>query len=372
MSEIIRQDLFDLSVSDFHVTGFFTLRKGEADNPTAFLEQILVLPSNSKRLDVLPVGVVGQIRQNELFNAIVDGDIATINNRGQIRVVLSSKANHNTLLLTERCDNRCLFCSQPPKDIDDSWLLSQAAMAMAAFNHNGTIGLSGGEPLLYGEAFLRLLDFVIEHCPTTSLHVLTNGRAFSNKHFAEAVAKRAESLPISFGIPLYASRAEVHDHLVGTNGAFKETVIGLLNAGNLGISIELRFIPTRENIDEMVATTEFVTRVLSNVSQISIMNLEATGWAKKNWGDLYLTPDSYQNTLEAAVTQAERAGLPVLLFNYPLCHLSEQLRPFTVKSISDWKNYYPDECNGCKLKGICSGFFASSQGRFHQKPRRLI
>ena len=35
-------------------------------------------------------------------------------------------SRQNSVLLTERCDNYCLMCSQPPKDANDDWLLDDA------------------------------------------------------------------------------------------------------------------------------------------------------------------------------------------------------------------------------------------------------
>ncbi|EPD8228418.1 His-Xaa-Ser system radical SAM maturase HxsC, partial [Escherichia coli] len=43
-----------------------------------------------------------------------------------------------------------------------------------------------------------------------------------------------------------------------------------------------------------------------------------------------------------------------------------------VQSISDWKNYYPKECDGCTQKPSCAGYFSSSKGRFHQSPRPIL
>ncbi|MBF4232885.1 His-Xaa-Ser system radical SAM maturase HxsC, partial [Vibrio anguillarum] len=93
----------------------------------------------------------GIIINTLLHNSIDDGDIVTINQFGQLRVILSKRANHNTLLVTERCNNLCLFCSQPPREENDNWLLSYGALALAAFEFDGEIGISGGEPLLYGD-----------------------------------------------------------------------------------------------------------------------------------------------------------------------------------------------------------------------------
>lgn len=52
--------------------------------------------------------------------------------------------------------------------------------------------------------------------------------------------------------------------------------------------------------------------------------------------------------------------LNVLVYNHQLCLINKDVEPNYVKSISDWKNEYAPECDGCKRKSECGGFFASS------------
>ncbi|HGD9217690.1 TPA: hypothetical protein ACI7JD_004760, partial [Escherichia coli] len=54
------------------------------------------------------------------------------------------------------------------------------------------------------------------------------------------------------------------------------------------------------------------------------------------------------------------------------CYLPERARELAVQSISDWKNYYPKECDECTQKPSCAGYFSSSKGRFHQSPRPIL
>jgi len=51
------------------------------------------------------------------------GDIVRVNPRaGEVRVLYRRNSPHNTLFFTERCNSRCLMCSQPPRAIEDGYL----------------------------------------------------------------------------------------------------------------------------------------------------------------------------------------------------------------------------------------------------------
>lgn len=317
MSEVLRNDIFRFSSELPVKQGFYRLCKSKPENPQFFLPNLLVTKAKSD--SQLPAYFTDSVFSKELFDSIEDGDIGIVNNGNMLRVILSRRANHNTVLVTERCNNSCLFCSQPPKTGNDDWLLSQSALAIASFSLNGVVGVSGGEPLLYGDDFLHFIDFIIENSPGTALHVLTNGRKFSDVSFTRQMKERSDKIKITFGIPLYSSRSSVHDYLVGSEGAFDETVRGLINAGNSGINIELRIIPTQANYTELDDIVEFTGRVFSNINQISLMGLESIGWARKNWSSIFVEHDSYSEKILSAVETAQRSGIPLTIFNYPLC-----------------------------------------------------
>ncbi|NOI25741.1 His-Xaa-Ser system radical SAM maturase HxsC [Vibrio mediterranei] len=373
MSDVIRDDTFLLADNSFTSPGFYQLRKTDREISNTYLEQVIVTKENeSTSVCTSSSSFIGMISNTLLYSSVEDGDIATINQFGQLRVILSRRANHNTLLVTERCNNLCMFCSQPPREGKDDWLLSYGALALAAFGFDGEIGISGGEPLLYGNEFIDFLVFLSDHAPNTRLHILTNGRAFSDLEFTLKLASKINRMDVTFGIPLYSSKVSVHDYLVGNNGAFSETVTGMINAGNSGLKMEIRFIPTQHNAIEFPLVAEYVSRIFSNVVQLSVMNLEATGWAKRNWEYLQCDVETYKNALIEGLQVAASAGLNPTLFNFPLCHLPKETRNYAVKSISDWKNYYPNECNTCQLKESCGGYFSSSRGKYHKHPRRII
>lgn len=300
---------------------------------------------------------------------IKSGDVAIVSKHG-LRVVLSRSANSNTLLVTERCNNLCLFCSQPPKDIDDEILLAMASSALIAFQYDGEIGITGGEPFIYKEKFMTFLKVLDEFNVPSQLHILTNGRYFEDKELVNSLAS-ITTRHMTFGIPLYSISSEIHDKLVGKKGAWIQTINGLVNIQYAGFPVEIRFIPTKENLTDLVNIVPFIAKSFPMHSQLSIMNMEAKGLARKNWSQLYVSPKDYSDKLETVAKQASMHGVNVRLFNYPLCHIPKTVYTLAVKSISDWKNNYSQECDSCLLAEKCGGFFSSAKGKFLDQPRAI-
>ena len=61
---------------------------------------------------------------------------------------------------------------------------------------------------------------------------------------------------------------------------------------------------------------------------------------------------------------AKANGIPVSMYNFPLCTVPSDYRAFAVQSISDWKNAFVEECDRCNQKHNCSGFFTTGRPRF--------
>ena len=58
----------------------------------------------------------------EAMRYLKQGDVISLSADGRvINALWRGNGSTNTLLLTERCDNYCLMCSQPPKKGIDDW-----------------------------------------------------------------------------------------------------------------------------------------------------------------------------------------------------------------------------------------------------------
>ena len=154
------------------------------------------------------------------FAYLADGDIMRISPvEHSIRVLFRMAASVNSFLLTERCNNYCLMCSQPPRNVQDGWIVDEILETLPLIDPGvPEIMFSGGEPTLLGDRFLELVRASKSYLPWTALHVLSNGRSFSDPEFARSLGEIGHP-DLMIGIPIYADLPHIHDYVVQADGA---------------------------------------------------------------------------------------------------------------------------------------------------------
>lgn len=304
---------------------------------------------------------------------IQPGDVIRLRPSSSMVSVLYRRGSRaNTLFVTERCNSRCLMCSQPPRDEDDSWRIGELLDLIPLIDRDEVqLGLSGGEPTLLGDDLGRLIEACAHHLPETELHILTNGRAFKDRTLAAALAGRHPERT-TWAVPLYADYSELHDEVVDAPGAFDETLQGLYELGRLGAHVEIRVVLHRMTVDRLPQLASFLYRRLPFVDHVALMGLEPMGLAKVNRERLWIDPFDYIAPLAEAIFHLAHRGMQVSIYNLPLCVLPEALWPFARQSISDWKNMFVPECEGCNLAASCSGFFVSAGPSWRSRAVRTL
>jgi His-Xaa-Ser system radical SAM maturase HxsC len=293
------------------------------------------------------------------FDYFGDGDVVSLLPDGRIRSLFRANSDHNSILLTEQCNHYCLMCSQPPKRVDDGWLLTEALEAIKMMpRETKEIGFTGGEPTIDGEDFIKLLHHTKSWLPKTSVHVLSNGRAFADESYARAYAQ-VEHPDVMIGIPIYSADASLHDYVVQSKGAFDETVRGVLNLKRYRQKVEIRVVVHKQTYEGLSELASFISRNLLFVDQVALMGLEHIGFARANIDALWIDPIEYKDHLSEAVQILTSYGVRTAVYNHPLCLVNPDVVPVYVKSISDWKNEFAKECEPCSRKSECGGFFSS-------------
>jgi His-Xaa-Ser system radical SAM maturase HxsC len=298
------------------------------------------------------------------FNYLSDGDIVGIRHgSGRFRTLFRRNSKHNSFLVTERCNNYCLMCSQPPKDTDDHWILDEIRESLPLVDPSTrSLTFTGGEPLTDWRDFVTVLAQCREQLPQTALQVLTNGRAFSHSEIVDAWSG-VKHPDLIAAIPVYSAVDHIHDHVVQAMGAFDETILGILKLKDRGQRVEIRVVLHTLTASIISATCRWIARNLSFVDHVALMGLENTGFAIANEALLWIDPMDYRVGLAAGVDHLSSAGVNVSVYNLPRCVLDPSVWPYAVQSISDWKNGYVEECNHCVEKDRCSGLFTSGRPR---------
>lgn len=298
------------------------------------------------------------------YSYLQPNDVVAVDARlNRISTLWRTASRHNAFLVTERCDHLCLMCSQPPRDVDDEWLIDEIHDCLPLLDpETASVGFTGGEALLDWRRFVGLLAAVRDRLPEAGAHVLSNGRAFARSEVVAAWAGLRHP-DLWAGIPIYSAIDTVHDHIVQSRGALDETVIGIMKLKNAGQRVEVRVVLHALTVPRLAETCTWLARNLPFLDHVALMGMEDTGFALANHPALWIDPVDYRDSLEKGVGILAAAGVRTSIYNLPLCLLSDKARPHAVRSISDWKNDVPEVCSPCEERTRCPGFFTTGRPR---------
>lgn len=291
-----------------------------------------------------------------------DGDVVLITTEGRLSFLYEIESEHNALMATERCNHRCIMCPQPPiaqeKDKTDFNL------RLIELFDKGTkeVGITGGEPTLIGDNLFVLIKKIQKELPKAAISILSNGVKFADKEYAKKLAL-CQCKDLQIDIPIFSDIADEHNSIVGAK-TFYKTVQGLYNLATFHQRIGIRVVVHKRTYGRLVQLADYIYHNFPFVCQVAFMQMETIGMAEENIESLWIDPYDYNTELREAVLLLMDRGIPAYIYNAQLCVLPEDIRQFAVQSISDWKDIYLEECEGCSLKGKCAGFFESNR-RFH-------
>ena len=262
-------------------------------------------------------------------------------------------ANANTILLTENCDQKCVMCSQPPKNKDYIYfnLYKEASLQCPK---NTVIGISGGEPTLFKDQLFGMISEIIDIRSDLKFHVLSNGQHFSKQD--HQLLKKLNN-NVLWGIPLYSSFSIIHDQIVNKEDAFKLLMKNFGILANSGSRIELRTVLMKNNIQDLPNLANLISSNFSWIEIWAIMQLENFGYAKMNWDQIFFDNSIDFKSLNDALMISKLFNINAKLYNFPKCTVPVEFHNLVLKSISDWKQKYLNECNNCNEKTNCCGFF---------------
>ncbi|MEG1814178.1 MAG: His-Xaa-Ser system radical SAM maturase HxsC, partial [Clostridia bacterium] len=267
-----------------------------------------------------------------------------------------------TLFVTGRCNSNCLMCPYGSKwraaaQDEPLEILLRYIDLMDPFADY--LCITGGEPTLLKDGFFQLLASSKRHFENCLVHLLTNARAFFYRDFFEAY-RCARPSRILLGVPLHASHAELHDKISQADGSFLQTTVGLDRLCASGEHVELRVVVSALNIEDLSNTARLIAQRYPNVYRVCIMGLEMMGSAMFHRDKVWIPFEAARSPVGQMADILLNAGIPVQLYNFPLCYIAPNHRSLCKKSISDYKVRYRPECDVCQCREACGGFFSTT------------
>lgn len=288
------------------------------------------------------------------------GDVVRLTKHGILTVEYSATSSDNCIFTTNECNSSCVMCPQPPqKDTENFYHESEKIINLLDTTPT-TIGITGGEPLLYFSRLISLLKTIISKFPDIRMQLLTNGRILKDIAKVDEISKIAGD-NITFCIPLYADHSTLHDSIVNSNGAFSETLSGIYNLGISKLKVEIRTVILKRNIHRLVKLSHFICKNIPYADHVAIMGIEPIGKALDNFDSLWIDPAEYQDEIEESALDLSQFGINTSIFNHQLCTIKQSVWPLAQRSISQWKTIFLPQCDTCIQKGNCCGFFFASR-----------
>ena len=298
------------------------------------------------------------VDKQELCN-FHEGDVVLITNKGEIIFLYEINSLHNAIFATDRCNHRCIMCPQPPVESETDKTPFNLKLISLMDKNTRELGITGGEPTLIGDELFDLIRQIQKYQPKASISLLTNGVKFADKSYAMKLAM-CKHRDLQIDIPIFSDIAEEHNRIVSAK-TFYKTVQGLYNLALFNQRIGLRIVVHKQTYKRLPKLADYIYHNFPFVSQVAFMQMETTGYASTNIDELWIDPYDYNEELKQAVLLLANRGIRTFIFNAQLCVLPPEMREFAIASISDWKDEYFPECDGCKLRERCGGLFASNQ-----------
>ncbi len=306
------------------------------------------------------------------LSGLVDGDFVVMNSSGTVSAIWEAESTSNSIFVTPACDCRCVMCPQPPQKHDDeAFNIAMDLLDRLDPSKVTKICVTGGEPTLMGDKFISMMKKIKKRFDHTLVMLLTNGKNFSDFALAKEYAAIGLSNSLTC-ISFHSDIEELNDQIAGSKGSFHKTTQGLYNLARFRQKVEIRHVVSRLNHHRLDEFANFLYRNFPFAYHVAIMGMEVTGYALENYKALWIDPYEYRQSLKMALRILNRAYVNVSVYNVPLCLLEQESWRFARQSISEWKNTYIEECNGCKLRSECCGVFSTSGDKISSSIRKIL
>jgi radical SAM protein with 4Fe4S-binding SPASM domain len=286
--------------------------------------------------------------------AIGKGDACVFSEGSQIKdltAIWETAPARADLALTYQCNNKCSFCYVGDRKIEE---LSSGSWNKI-LDELWKIGIpsvifTGGEPTLRKD-----LVELVGNAKEFVTGLITNGRNLSPELCNELYKAQLDYVQVS----IESADKNIHDKMVGVEGAWQETVSGIKHAVKSKIIVTTNTTLTQLNITAFKDTIKLIQSL--GVTNIACNSLICSGSGCMAIKDSGLNEDELKAALIDAKEYAKTLGIDLQWYS-PTCYL--RLNPidlgFGIKSCSAAKYNVTIEPNGDVIP--CQSWFEQKMG----------
>lgn len=221
------------------------------------------------------------------------------------------------LIIGYTCNLNCLFCSTIPR----KRLLNKSTEELMKDIYNAKqqgfkiLGIGGGEPTLRRD-LVKLVRFA-KKLKFDVIRMETNAIMLSYYNLCKKLVDAGMDF---FKISIHGHKPQIHDYLVGKEGAFLKALQAIDNLRKLDIRIEMSIVLTRTNYRFLPQYIDFFAQ--KGVSSFCIIFPEYAGNMAKNFKEIGIRITDVVDYVHEALDLIDSLGLDRgLVFNIPDCFM---------------------------------------------------
>nr|WP_295305837.1 His-Xaa-Ser system radical SAM maturase HxsC [uncultured Blautia sp.] len=290
------------------------------------------------------------------------GDVLEVTNNGKVICLHAGASSSALIFVTNQCNSNCIMCPDSVKQrtrqntITIEYLLEYVSLLPTDLTH---IDITGGEPTLLKENLPVLIEKALDQAGKAEILMLSNGRSFAVRKYCQLFYPFADR-KFKIEIPIHSASGEKHDFIAGCQNSFIQTIAGIHNLLDGGVEIGIRIVVSKLNYTELNSIVDFIHYEFPDIKYINLMGMEVMGNAWKNREMVWEELENLKPYLQGTLVRCFKWGIEPRLYNFPLCLFDQKYWYNYRKSISDYKIRYFEDCEKCREREQCGGFFAST------------
>ena len=175
------------------------------------------------------------------------------------------------IIIDPGCSNNCVFCGHINKKPDQEIRKQEIGIAKDLINYRkqgySKIEISGGDPIEY-DKIVSLVRY-IKKIGFNDILLNTHGKMLSDQSLAKELVSSGITL---FRIPIYGSKAKIHDSVTQAEGSFDETIEGIKNITKINLSARLMLhtLVLQQNKEDIFNIFKLALKLKMNHFTISV------------------------------------------------------------------------------------------------------